>query len=242
MSGIMFSVIMASWKFVCEKATSCPWKLCQTWKTHVLTSDAHCWHVAIIGMMRSICTLLSKRDINGTSPHFRIDSLFTRDSDSEHRALAPAHAISMCSIWSPASWSRDVNKISSLISSKSTSFAMPPNFRTSFRANRTFATFDNVSAAIRFKSNAGSDKMATSNGIPSKSTIDFRMSVFAEIFARTCNAPRRHLASLLSSKLTSTSSPPMSWIACKMFTIEKFPSWIYDVTIIQARKIMTQAQ
>lgn len=50
---------------------------------HNVTSDAQFWHVPIMGMMRSMCTLFNNRDINGTKPNFRIASLFGLDSDSE---------------------------------------------------------------------------------------------------------------------------------------------------------------
>lgn len=99
------------------------------------------------------------------------------------------------------------------MSSKSTNFGIPPHLRTNFRPSRTFDTFDNVTAAIRFKSSDSSDKICTSGGIPSKSTIDLRISAFSDTSAKICNAPKRHFASLLSSKLTKTSRPPISWIA-----------------------------
>lgn len=66
---------------------------------------------------------------------------------------------------------------------------MPPEFRINFRAIRILATFDNVSAAIVFKSINGSDKMFTNNGIPSESTIDFWISGADDICANICRAP-----------------------------------------------------
>lgn len=66
-------------------------------------------------------------------------------------------------------------------SSKSTIFGIPPYFRINFRANLTFPTFDIVSAARTFKSLEGSDKMFTNKGIPPKSTIDRRTSMFREM-------------------------------------------------------------
>lgn len=50
---------------------------------NIITSDAQFWHVPIMGMMRSMCTLFNNRDINGTKPNFRITSLFGLDSDNE---------------------------------------------------------------------------------------------------------------------------------------------------------------
>lgn len=106
-----------------------------------------------------------------------------------------------------------LNIYSILISSKSIIFGIPPHFRTSLRAIRTLPTYDIVSAAIIFSSKLGSDRILISNGMPSKSTIALRTSVFTAISDKMCKAPKRHFVSLLSSKLTRTSKPPMSWMA-----------------------------